>query len=83
MANIFGSLFAGAVKGIFQEYVTAQLAVIKANNSPELYEKILKNVYSDMGLLLIATKNNKKIQTITEIFTQPIEAAASEDNITL
>lgn len=82
MPNILGKAFAGLAKAYFQAVISEQLGVIKANNSKELYEKLLKNLHSDFELLNMAVKN-KTIASASQIFTEPIELAAEEDNIQL
>lgn len=83
MPNILGKAFAGLAKAYFQAVISEQLAIIKANNPKEFYEDTLITADRAFSLLKQGTKNNKKVVSIAEIFTEPIEAAAEEDKIQL
>jgi len=82
MSNILGSVFLGASTGYAKAIVAAQLEVIKANNRPEFYEELLRSLDHSFNLLSMATKN-KVVMTASQIFTEPIEAAAEASGIQL
>lgn len=75
------SLFINSIVLTAQTLLMGQLEVIKAKNSTEFYEKLLKTGWSFFTLL--GESKNKVLKKICSVFTVPIQSAAEADNIEL
>lgn len=75
------SLFLNSIVVTAQTLLAGQLQIIKDNNPPEFYAKVLKTGWGFFSLL--GQLKGKTLQKICSVFIVPIQAAAEADNIEL
>ena len=75
------SIFIASITVTGQVLLVGQLDIIRKNNPPEFYSKLLKTGWNFFSLL--GTTNSKVLNKICEVFTVPIAQAAEIAGITL
>lgn len=79
--SIIANIFIESVKVTGQTLLIGQLEIIRKNNSPEFYSKLLRTGWSFFSLL--GTSKNKILSKIVEVFTVPIAQAAELAGVSL